>query len=478
VTGAGFRTDRRTTREIGLDVRYPLSGDLTLDLTVNTDFAQVEADDQQVNLTRFNLFFPEKREFFLEGQGIFSFGGVGIQGPNGGQSEAPVFFFSRRIGLDDGQSVPIDAGGRLTGRAGRYTIGLLNLQTGETKLTDAQSTNFTVVRLKRDILRRSSIGVLATRRSPSEGHDGSNRVAGVDATLQFYQNIQINSYYSRTATPGLSGDTESYRGQFKYAADRYGVEFDHLKVGDAFNPEVGFVRRHDFRRNYGQLRFSPRPSGLRGIRKIGWEGSVDRFANGKGELETQEILGTFRINLENGDNIDLNHSRNEEVLLAPFQIASSVGLGVGRYRFNDTRLNYQMGPQRPFTGTLTASRGSFYSGHKTELSYNGRVELTSQFALEPRLSLNWVDLPEGNFTARVISTRTTFTATPRMFVAALLQYNSSSSVFGTNIRFRWEYQPGSDLFVVFSEGRDTFKPGSPELMNRSFVVKFTRLFRF
>ena len=463
---------------VGADAKYGVTKGLTLDVTYNTDFAQIEADDTQVNLTRFNLFYPEKREFFLEGQTIFAFGGANAQAQGGGPGEVPLLFFSRRIGLDSGQTVPIRAGARLTGRAGRYTLGLMNLQTGAagSDATTTPSTNFSVVRLKRDILRRSNVGAIATARAPSAG--SRNLVAGADAALQFFQNVQINSYYARTHTTGVSGDAASYRGQFKYSADRYGVEVDHLKVGAAFDPEVGFLKRRDFRRNYAQLRFSPRPRSLPGIRKIGWEANLDDIARGDGGLQTRQVLGTFRVALDNGDNFDANYSRNAEALLQPFRIASNVTLAPGEYHFDESRLNYQLGPQRRATGTLTLARGSFYDGNKIEIGYAGRIGINRRLVLEPRLSVNKVSLPAGSFTAKVIGNRTTVAFTPRMFVAALLQYNSGTRTFGSNVRFRWEYTPGSDLFFVYSEGRDTLQPGWPELQNRALVVKYTRLFRF
>ncbi len=463
------------TGDVGVDAKYGVTRGLTADLTYNTDFAQAEADDTQVNLTRFNLFFPEKREFFLEGQTIFAFGGVNAQA-QGGPGETPVMFFSRRIGLDNGQAVPIRGGGRLTGRAGKYTVGLLNIETGDSSLAGTPATNFTVVRVKRDILRRSSIGVLGTARAPSGGT--ASQLEGLDAAMQFYQNVQVNGYYARTQKDGAPGDAESYLGQFRYAADRYGLEGTRLKVGGAFNPEVGFLKRQDFVRNYAFARFSPRPRNIPGVRKIGVEASVDNFESGAGALQTRLVLGTLRGNMENGDNWDLNYLHTEDVLAKPFQIASNVLLPVGDYNFGEARLNYQLGPQRQLTGTLTVAKGTFYSGDKTEAGYTGRIGVSSHLVLEPRLSLNWVDLPEGNFVARVISNRTTVAITPRMFLAALMQYNSSSSTFGANIRFRWEYTPGSDLFVVYTEGRDTRPIGETDLQSRGFTVKFTRLLRF
>ena len=237
--------------DFGVDVKYGVTQGLTADFTYNTDFAQVEVDEQQVNLTRFSLFFPEKREFFLEGRGIFdfgrgvSFGGVGTPGGGGrtgggrtggfsGGGSAPTIFFSRRIGLESGQAVPILGGGRLTGKVGAFTVGALNIQTDDAVTADAVSTNFTAIRVKRDLFRRSSIGALFTGRSVAVDGNGSNEAFGVDGLFSFYDNLNFSGYYARTRTPGLEGEGDSYQTAFTYNGDLYAVGVDHLMVGDNF----------------------------------------------------------------------------------------------------------------------------------------------------------------------------------------------------------------------------------------------------
>ncbi len=217
-------------------MKYGVTANLTADLTINTDFAQVEIDEQQVNLTRFNLFLPEKREFFLEGRGLFDFARGGASGGGnpfgGGTSDTPYLFYTRRIGLNRNRIVPIDAGGRLTGKIGAFGVGVMNIQAGDEEVSRTPSTNFTVVRLKRDILRRSTIGAMFTNRNESVvTPDGSNQAYGVDAALGFYQNIAIGAYYAETRTTDVSGDNESYQGKFDWSPDRYGVSAEVLKVG-------------------------------------------------------------------------------------------------------------------------------------------------------------------------------------------------------------------------------------------------------
>ena len=474
----------------GLDAKYGVTQNLTADFTYNTDFAQVEVDEQQVNLTRFSLFFPEKREFFLEGQGIFDFGrsAGGVGGPGGGRGgggffggggDVPTVFFSRRIGLEQGQTVPILAGGRVTGREGRFSIGALNIQTDDATSTNAVATNFTVVRVKRDILRRSRIGGIFTGRSVSTVGDGTNQAYGLDAAFSFYDNVNFNSYYARTQTPGLDGDDASYQAAFNYNGDLYGFQLDHLRVGDHFNPEVGFLRRDDFRRTFTSAQYSPRPASIRAVRQFTVRTSLDYIENGAGQVETRIAQARFNTEFENSDRFSFDVQRNYELLVEPFRIASDVTIPVGGYDFADVFASYSMGAQRRFSGTFSIQRGEFFSGNITAYGYRrGRIEITPQFSFEPSISINRIDLPEGQFTATLMQSRVTYTLTPRMFVGGLLQYNSAGDSLSTNVRLRWEYQPGSELFVVYNDQRDTSLRGTPFLENRAFIVKVTRLFRF
>ena len=473
----------------GFDVKYGLTRSLIADFTYNTDFAQVEDDAQQVNLTRFSLFFPEKREFFLEGQGIFAFGGVSGQTGRGLGStiptESPVMFFSRRIGLNNGLTVPIVAGGRVTGRADKYSIGALNIETDDSIAARAAQTNYSVLRVKRDILRRSNVGVLLTRRSaltttlPGAPNAGDNIVGGIDLNLSFYQALNMLGYYARSDTPGRDGDDYSYRGALDYAGDRYGVQFEQMMVGDDFNPEVGFLRRSDFKRSYAAARFSPRPKNSRMFRKVGIEGSFDYISNNTtDELETRQTsLGT-NIEFNSGDRWQLDYSKSFEAIDAPFTVAGRGTVGVGDYDFQEVSTAYTLGPRRKVSGTLRVGHGGYYNGDQSAASYSGRVELNPKFSVEPNISFNWIDLPGGRFTARLISNRANLTFTPRMALGALVQYNTSNNSLGANIRFRWEYTPGSDFFVVYSEGRNTLLDLPGALSNRSLAVKLTRLFRF
>ncbi|MCH7746996.1 MAG: carbohydrate binding family 9 domain-containing protein [Acidobacteria bacterium] len=465
--------------QFGLDVKYGVTRNLTADFTYNTDFAQVEVDEQQVNLTRFSLFFPEKREFFLEGRGNFDFArGAGLGGAG-----TPTLFFSRRIGLQGSDVVPILAGGRLTGKVGAFDVGALNIQTGDELRSGAQTTNFTVLRVKRDILRRSTIGGIFTNRSVSLVGDGSNQVYGLDGRFAFFDDVNLLGYVARTSTRGRRGRDASYLGRFSYAGDRYGFDLGHLVIEDNFNPEIGFVRRDNIRRTTASGRFSPRPRSIDWVRRFSLSGGVDYIVaadNRLLETRTQDV--ELEIQLENSDRFTVSAVDRYERLTTSFTIAPGVTLPVGGYDFRDVGAAYSFGQQRPLSGSISVRTGSFWSGDSTSVGLSrGRIEVTPQLSVEPSLSFNWVHLPEGAFTTSLSRVRVNYSVTPRMFFSGLLQHNSSGNTFSTNIRLRWEYSPGSELFVVYTEDRDTdpFLPDRrTELRNRGFVVKMNRLFRF
>ncbi len=463
--------------EFGVDLKYGITKNLTADFTYNTDFAQVEADDQQVNLTRFNLQLPEKREFFLEGTGNFTFGAAGTGG------NAPQLFFSRQIGLNKGRVIPIVVGERLTGKVGRYSIGALNIEGDDEAASRTPKTNFTVLRVKRDILRRSSVGMMYTGRSESVvAPHQSNQAIGVDGAFAFFDDVNLTGYYARTATPTAKGNQASYQGTFAYTPDKYGFTVEHLYIGDDFNPEVGFVRRDDMRRTFLSGRFSPRPKKSTRVRQYTFTGSLDSIDNTSGRLETRDEIVAFNTEFHSSDEFNVKVTRSYDLLTAPFRIAKGVTVPVGGYDTNTLDATYTIGPQKKYTGIITFSYGSFWKGDQSALGFSaGRFALTAHLAVEPTIAVNWVDLPYGAFTTQLYRTRLTYTFSPRSYVGGFVQYNSSSSTFSTNVRWRWEYKLGSELFVVYTDDQNTNPPNTRQsfgLLNRAVVVKINRLFRY
>ena len=474
-------TSNDLTADVGVDAKYGLTQNLSADLTYNTDFAQVEADEAQVNLTRFSLFFPEKREFFLENQGAFTFGGV--VAPSLGNTvvigDAPLLFYSRRVGLNGANIVPIHGGGRVSGRMGKFTLGLLNIESAKDTAARAEATNFTVVRVKRDFLRRSSLGMIYSGRSTSQSGIGRNDAYGVDGVFGFFANLSINTHWAKTDSPNRTGEDTSYRGQLDYAADRYAVQVERLRVGRNFNPEIGFTRRLDIDKTYGLFRFSPRPKSKR-IRKYTYQGSATLIETASiGRTDTRSFDGSFGIDYQSGDKISVGATQTYEFIPAPFVISRGVVVPVAGYDYTNARFAYTFGQQRKYFGSVSLDAGSFYGGHKATLNINAaRLGLTPRLYIEPTLSLNQVRLPQGDFLSRVVGSRVTFTVSPMMFISGLVQYNSATATFGSNVRLRWEYQPGSEMFVVYNDQLDTHVAGTPMLQNRSFVVKINKFFRF
>ena len=399
-----------------------------------------------------------------------------------GAGNAPTLFYSRRIGLEGGAVVPIVGGGRVTGKVGPFDVGALNIQTDEEATSGALPTNFTVVRIKRDILRRSSIGALLTSRSVSVAGDGSSHAYGADATFSFYDNVNLLGYVAQTRAPGRDGEDLSYQGQFVYGGDRYGLQAEHLVIEDNFVPEVGFLRRSNFRRSYATARFSPRPRSIEAVRQFRFEGSFDYILTADtGHVETRQTQLAFLTEFETSDRLGVSAADNYELLVEPFEAGPDVTLPVGGYGFRDVELLYARGAQRRLSGELRVRLGQYFNGTIRSVGFSrGRLEVTPELSVEPTISVNWIDTPHGAFRADLVVSRVTYTFTPRMFFSGLVQYNSSTNTVGNNLRLRWEYTPGSELFVVYTDERhaDPFRPDrSYGLRSRGLVVKVNRLFR-
>ncbi|MBM4185163.1 MAG: carbohydrate binding family 9 domain-containing protein [Gemmatimonadetes bacterium] len=511
---SGLRTEMTTTPQVendgwadaGLDVKWGITENLTADLTYNTDFAQVEVDEQQANLSRFWLFFPEKRDFFLESQGIFEFGNGG-RGPTsaggggppgspnvsssgrtrGGRSaNAPSLFYSRRVGLQSGSPVPILGGGRLTGKLGAFDVGAVGIRTDEATAVGVDPTTFAAVRLRRDVFSRSSIGLLAEHRSRSVvAATGSNELYGVDYNFAFMENMQVFGYWARTRTDGIDDHDQSLRTRAGWRGNTWSWSVDYVVVEDGFNPELGFVRRSDFRETNLFMRWSPRVPFVPAIRRANIAPIVTFIENDRlGYMETRNRTGRFELEFENGDWLTFIGNDAYE-RLADTTTISGARIPDGAYAFRNGELTYYFGSHRRLSGSVSLTRGGFYGGRVTGLSVTqGRIEVLPQLSVEPSLELNWIDLPtlqqsDGQFNQHIMRTRVTYTLSPRAFVSGLLQYNTSSNTVGANVRLRWEWAPGSELFVVYTERRDTdVLDRRSELAGRSFVVKATRLVRF
>ncbi len=458
-------------KDAGLDVRYGVAGGLNLDLTYNTDFAQAEVDEQQVNLTRFGLFFPEKREFFLENAGLFKMG-------TGGQFTSTTvetdLFFSRRIGLSDsGQPIPILGGVRLAGKSGRHNVGLLDIQTRGA--FNRPGDNFLVGRYSADVLKRSRVGAIFVNKEAAGGDAHFNRTIGADANLVLARNLQVNSYIAKTATPGLDGRDMAWFGRIQYRDPAWNLWVNYLDVQDNFNAEVGFVQRRGVRTTKAYFSPTPRPARAH-IRLMEPMVVLTYITDQQNRMvgRTQHFMvGTY---LDDGSFVNVIYQRNLDVLDVPFQIQRNVRIPVGTYKFDEMTFAYNTNPARRLYERFTYQPMEFYGGTKKAVTAAVGVRATSHLSGELQFSRNGVTLPVGRFVTDLAVLRVDYAVSPRATVQSLTQYNSLTREVTSSVRFNFIYRPGSDLYIVYNGLDQTGIPhGSVSPSDRQLVVKMTYL---
>jgi Domain of unknown function (DUF5916)/Carbohydrate family 9 binding domain-like len=457
--------------KLGLeDAKFLLSPQLVLDLTANPDFAQAEVDQAQVNLSRFNLFFPEKREFFQEGAGIFQFG----TGSRFGSSTDFLLFHSRRIGLSaNREEIPILGGLKLTGKAGRLDIGLMNMQTDHQGAQAGQ--NFTVARVKTNILGRSYVGGILTRNTGSVlGRD--NRALGFDAGFNFYRYLSIQSFLSTTHSNELNGKDWAGRGVIEWASDRSQFRIDHLNIQENFRPEMGFVRRAEegwkgLQQTQLDTAYRPRPR-ISWIRQFVISGSIDYLANQEGLLENRDMNAGFATNFQSGDSVRIDLSRNYERLVKPFRISGGGGtVAPGAYPFNRFHTQYSAYRGRRISGILQFERGGIYDGTFTSFSASSDARPSARISLAPSFVWNRIVRQGFAFITRELNTQLNYSLNQKWLTRGMLVWNSQDRNVLFNLRLDYIYRPGDDLFVVFNESH--LYGDTSGLLNRSLIVKLT-----
>ena len=469
--------NRLKDQDVGIDLKYSLTPSLTLDATYHTDFAQVEVDQQQVNLTRFNLFFPEKRDFFLENVGTFSVGQGAREfgGQAAGRNLLP--FFSRRIGLSAaGTPIPIVGGVRVTGKANKYDIGLLQMKTDDQGATP--SNQYLVGRVRRNLLSSSWIGTLLTSRDSSVPGD-YNRVYGADAHFQFYDRLEFDSYLLQSDTPGRTGRDQARRFQTAWRDDELTINGEYNTVQPDFNPEVGFVRRPDMEQYFGEVSWEPQLVRNRTIRSLNVGTSVDYYeGSASGKTETRVQSGDLGISFDDGSSISFTTQQTFDRLLHPLRIPAGtprVTIAAADYSFLGYSARFATSSRRELAGNATFNWGDFYNGGRKALS--GGVTYAPGYHLILNLSYerNDVELPNGSFTTNLLRTRATYAFSPRTVVHAFIQYNADAKQVSSNIRFNWTHRPLSDLYIVYNDTRDTLTGQTRE---RALILKLTNLFSF
>ncbi len=460
--------DFDTLSDVGLDLKYGLTSNLTLDATLNTDFSQVEVDQQQINLTRFSLFFPEKRDFFLENSGIFLLGQIDRRAPG---SRDFIPFFSRRIGLSSGQPVPILGGARLSGRVGKTSLGLMNMQTREFQSDPAN--NFSVVTIKRNILSQSELGVMFANRQSDQSRD-FNRTFGVDANFHFWNQLRLSGFVAATRTPGLETEDMASRFWVEWRNDLWQARSGYLDIEENFNAEMGFVPRRDMRKSDTSFAFTPRPRSISWIRQLNPNARIQYIEDQEGRLETRLVNLTFQTNFQDGGVFQLGRVLRFEREDTPFEIGG-LDLDPGDYHFNDWSIQYRSNPSSTLSGSVRYQTGDFWSGTRKGVQINLTYIPHYKFNITGRFQWDDLNLSQGDVTTRLVSTRLDYSFNTQMFLSAFVQYNSERRQVSSNLRFNFIHRPLSDIFIVYNEERDAFQDGEAD---KSLTLKYTYMLDF
>ena len=459
--------------EGGLDLKYGVTPNLTADLTFNTDFAQVEADQEQVNLTRFDLFFPEQRPFFLEGANIFD---VGV--PRLGFHRPPplLLFYSRRIGLAGDRAIPILTGGKMTGKVGAYSIGFLNVLTDKFKDEDSHSsqsqvdeprTNYSVMRVTRDVFSGSSIGLIAVNKQDADEY---NRTAGLDFSYRPRRDINMRGLLARTFEEGVSEQQNAAYFGGDWRTNLFRLDGSYIDIGGRFNPEVGFVHRSGIRAFRGNTRYTPWPRAY-GIRRVEIGPQFDLVLNRDNKLETREIKLDAEFELETGDWVGFQVQNTTEHLSEGFPIQEAA-VQAGDYDFTSFNAWVDTSNSRKAFGTLMVQLGEYYNGDRKGIFIDAAVKPSANLSIQPVVELNRITFPDQAFNANVFGGRVGYSFSTTLFTKLFAQWSSDKDAISANFLINYIYRPGSDFYLVFNQNYDTRGDGM-NLIDWTLIAKMT-----
>ncbi len=455
--------DTENRFDAGGDVKYSITPSLTLDLTYNTDFAQVEVDEQQVNLDRFNLFFPEKRPFFLENAGFFTVGSPG---------EVDLFF-SRRIGIsDEGTLQPIIGGARLSGRANKTNIGVLSMFTDEVKEDSVQSNAFNVVRINQQIANRSTIGMAYISRDALEDGTDYNRVYATDAKIGLGNKAQINGYFAKSVTPGIEDDDISFKLQAQYDWNGLSLGGGYTEVREGFNPEVGFLQRGAFRKPEFRILKQLRPKNNFNLLELRPHVTYRSYYDFDGFQLTSFLHVDNHWEWTNSFEIHTGVNFTTEGVVEDFEISDGIFVPAGTYDNTEAQIVLITNAAKPVYLSTRSVMGGFFDGKRQSHSATLGARIGDKFNSEYTYIRNDVHLEDGDFVTNVFRGRLSYNFTPRIFTQTLIQYNNVADLWSVNLRFGILQQANTGLFVVYNEQRD----GSGIIQNRNFTIKYSRMF--
>jgi hypothetical protein len=461
----------------GLDVFKNLTPNLNASVTVNTDFAETEADIRQVNLTRFPLFFPEKRTFFLEGAGVFDVAGLA------GFTDL-IPFFTRRIGLhgdeDTGGEVPIGVGTKIVGRQADYNIGVVDVETRDLPDAALHRQNLFAARLSRNLFEQSWIGAIVTNGNPDG--TGDNTLVGADArfaTSRFRgdKNVVLDLFVERSADRSAGTD---YAGGFglSYPNDRWDLFLNWKQIGDGFQPALGFVPRAGIRKTNARVAFQPRPRRW-GIRQFFFELEPEYITNLGNRLENWRLfVAPFNVRTESGEHLEWNVIPEFEHLDAPFEIHPGVVVPAGSYQWHKYRTEVNTATKRRWVVDFAYWWGGFYDGTRKQTGVGLTLKPNAHLSLAARVDRNDISLREGRFSTQILTARADYNFTPNVSWQNLEQYDNESKLLGFQSRFRWILRPGNDLFLVVNRGWTRAFDGSFEPLFDRASAKLQYTFRF
>jgi hypothetical protein len=464
--------------DVGLDAKWAVAPQLTLDLTALTDFSQVEADAEQINLTRFSVFFPEKRDFFLENDGIFTFADDASRAFRSGSGPQTFkLFHSRRIGLSDArQPLPIGGGARLSGRIGRYDLGVMNMQTLQDEGQSAE--NFAVARLRRSFLTSSDVGVMFVNRQAtgSQIGDSYSRAGGIDANFRLAR-LQVNSYVALSDDPGSDGDRSTGMLQLGWRDRTLDFSIMGKHVGEDFSPGAGFVSRAGMNQWFAS-------GGVHVQQPTSWLTELNPYLDiteyyaPSGGLESREIQPGVAVIAVDGGRVTAEYSRRTERFLAPESLLG-VTLPAGYYEFGATSLGYTSNSGRILSGSVSMSSGEFFDGDRTSITSSLSFRPNEHLVFQGTFQRNRLTLAGQPIEADLLQGRIRYGFTTKAFASAFVQYNRVAQELISNVRFNLIHAPLSDIFVVLSDRRRTGTlPGERSVLDQGITIKVTRLLQF
>jgi hypothetical protein len=432
------------TGDIGIEnFKVQITPNLTADFTANTDFAQVEDDTERVNLTRFSLYYPEKRDFFLESANNFAFG----PSRRGHEGPSLSLVHSRRIGLYDGEAVPIIYGAKMTGKIGSTNLGLMNVQTNDSEFSPSE--NYTAIRLKQDVFERSSVGVLMTNVMGGGDH---NRVMGVDGTFRFYDYLNISGYYAAADDSRIEGNPYVGAVSAGWDSDLWEVSGAYQVIDDDFDSKLGYVRRTGIKSQNYRAEWKPRPERWKAMRQVRFSTGLNYLTDMSGQRLTSEANASVNFNFQSGDNVNISYGRVFDLLEEPFEPSDGIGIPLGEYEWDEWHIFGRTYSARRVSGRFWVSGGGYYNGNRLSASPGFTVRFNENFTLSPSYSYNTVDLPNGSFDTHTVTLRTTYNFNEQWLTNALIQYNSVSGQMSIFARLQYVLRDGFDnIFVVYKQ---------------------------